>query len=141
VAGLDLEIPDDPAMESPRAGHPEPHRGERHTMSVTTLDAGSSHILDNPAWAALTGPHAHFAERIGNAARYHRDVAPFYAVSDEDDPRAWVDLAALVDPGGTASVRGVTEAPEGWEVVGNPGPICPAPSRWAPTWASATAAA
>ncbi|MGW5233693.1 GNAT family N-acetyltransferase [Streptomyces nodosus] len=85
-------------------------------MSVTTLDAGSSHILDNPAWAALTGPHAHFAERIGHAARYHRDVAPFYAVSDEDDPRAWADLAELVGPGGTASVRGVTEAPDGWEV-------------------------
>ncbi|MEV8524075.1 GNAT family N-acetyltransferase [Streptomyces sp. NPDC052000] len=88
-------------------------------MSVTLLDASSSHILDNPAWAALTGPHAHFAERIGHAARYHQDVAPFYAVSDEDDPRAWVDLAALVGPGGTASVRGVTEAPEGWEVVGS----------------------
>ncbi|MET8805755.1 GNAT family N-acetyltransferase [Streptomyces sp. NPDC004546] len=87
-------------------------------MSVTTLDASFPHILDNPAWAALTGPHAHFAERIGHAARYHQDVAPFHAVSDEDDPRAWVDLAALVGPGGTASVRGVTEAPEGWEVVG-----------------------
>ncbi|MFB7510782.1 GNAT family N-acetyltransferase, partial [Streptomyces broussonetiae] len=86
-------------------------------MSVTTLDTSSSHILDNPAWAALTGPHAHFAERIGHAARYHQDVAPFYAVSDEDDPRAWGDLAALVGPGGTAAVRGVTEAAEGWEVV------------------------
>ncbi|GAA3025534.1 GNAT family N-acetyltransferase [Streptomyces glomeratus] len=86
-------------------------------MSVTTLDAGPSHILDNPAWAALTGPHAHLAQRIGHAARYHEDVAPFHAVSDEDDPRAWADLAALVGPGGTASVRGVTEAPEGWEIV------------------------
>ncbi|MFJ8007378.1 GNAT family N-acetyltransferase [Streptomyces fagopyri] len=86
-------------------------------MSVTALDAKSSHILDNPAWAALTGPHAHFAERIGHAARYHQDVAPFHAVSDEDDPRVWDDLAALVGPGGTAPVRGVTEAPEGWKVV------------------------
>ncbi|MDC2960470.1 GNAT family N-acetyltransferase [Streptomyces gilvifuscus] len=86
-------------------------------MSVTTVDATSSHILDNPAWAALTGPHAHFAERIGRAARYHQDVAPFHAVSDEDDPRAWADLARLVGPGGTAAVRGVTEAPDGWEVV------------------------
>ncbi|MFD7246394.1 GNAT family N-acetyltransferase [Streptomyces massasporeus] len=86
-------------------------------MTVTTLDAGPSHILDNPAWAALTGPHAHFAERIGHAIRYHREVAPFHAVSDEDDPRAWTDLAALVGPGGTASVRGVTAAPQGWEVI------------------------
>ncbi|EKX60745.1 GNAT family N-acetyltransferase [Streptomyces ipomoeae] len=97
-------------------------------MSVTTLDASSSHVLDNPAWAALTGPHAlphslkgmggtPIAQRIGHAARYHQDMAPFHAVSDEDDPRAWADLAALVGPGGTASVRGVAEAPEGWEVV------------------------
>ncbi|MCL6671987.1 GNAT family N-acetyltransferase [Streptomyces panaciradicis] len=86
-------------------------------MSVTTSEATSSHVLDNPAWAALTGPHAHFAERIGHAARYHQDVAPFHALSDEDNPRAWADLARLVGPGGTAAVRGVTEAPDGWEVV------------------------
>ncbi|MFI1533408.1 GNAT family N-acetyltransferase [Streptomyces anandii] len=86
-------------------------------MSVTSIDASSSHILDNPAWAALTGPHARFAERVGHAVRYQQDVAPFHALSDEDDPRAWVDLAALVGPGGTAAVRGVTEAAVGWEVV------------------------
>ena len=86
-------------------------------MSVTSIDASSSHILDNPAWAALTGPHAHFAERVGHAARYRQDVAPFHALSDEDDPRAWADLAVLVGPGGTAAVRGVTEAAVGWEVV------------------------
>ncbi|GEK01234.1 GNAT family N-acetyltransferase [Streptomyces sp. 1-11] len=86
-------------------------------MSVTSIDASSSHILDNPAWAALTGPHAHFAQRIGHAARYPQDVAPFHALSDEDDPRAWADLAALVGPGGTAAVRGVTGAAAGWEVV------------------------
>ncbi|MDQ0931346.1 GNAT family N-acetyltransferase [Streptomyces turgidiscabies] len=86
-------------------------------MSVIALDATSSHILDNPAWAALTGPHACFADRIGHAVRYQQDVAPFHAISDEDDPRAWADLAALVGPGGTAAVRGVTEAAAGWEVV------------------------
>ncbi|GAA3806713.1 GNAT family N-acetyltransferase [Streptomyces coacervatus] len=86
-------------------------------MSTVSIEATSSHILDNPAWAALTGPHAHFAERVGRAARYPADVAPFYAVSDLDDLRAWADLASLVGPGGTASVRGVTEAPAGWEVV------------------------
>lgn len=86
-------------------------------MSVTTLDAGPSHILDNPAWAALTGPHAHLARRVGRAARYHEEVAPFHAVSDETDPRAWADLATLVGPGGTASVRGVTKTPQGWEIL------------------------
>ncbi|MFF4249800.1 GNAT family N-acetyltransferase [Streptomyces sp. NPDC001663] len=86
-------------------------------MSTVSIEATSSHILDNPAWAALTGPHAHFAERVGRAVRYPADVAPFYAVSDLDDPRAWDDLATLVGPGGTASVRGVTRAPAGWEVL------------------------
>ncbi|MFJ8276551.1 GNAT family N-acetyltransferase [Streptomyces griseoviridis] len=76
-----------------------------------------SHPLDNPAWAALTGPHAHFAERVGRAARYPADVAPFHAVSDPRDPRAWADLARLVGPGGIASVRGVTGGPAGWETV------------------------
>ncbi|MFJ8495718.1 GNAT family N-acetyltransferase [Streptomyces sp. NPDC094038] len=86
-------------------------------MSVASLEATSSHVLDNPAWAALTGPHTHFAERVGRAARYQADVAPFHAVTDEDDPRAWADLATLVGPGGSAAVRGVTEPPNGWELV------------------------
>ncbi|MBZ6291220.1 GNAT family N-acetyltransferase [Streptomyces olivaceus] len=86
-------------------------------MSLTSIDAHSSHILDNPAWAALTGPHARFAERHGRAARYQQDVAPFHALCDEGDPRAWADLAALIGPGGTAAVRSVTEAAAGWEVV------------------------
>ncbi|MEU6252546.1 GNAT family N-acetyltransferase [Streptomyces sp. NPDC047043] len=86
-------------------------------MSTVSIEATSSHILDNPAWAALNGPHAHFAERVGRAARYPADVAPFCAVSDLGDPRAWADLAALVGPDGTASVRGVTRAPAGWEVL------------------------
>ncbi|MEU6548270.1 GNAT family N-acetyltransferase [Streptomyces sp. NPDC046859] len=86
-------------------------------MPVVSLEATSSHVLDNPAWAALTGPHAHFVERVGRAARYPRDVAPFHAVTDEDDPRAWADLATLVGPGGSAAVRGVSEPPIGWELV------------------------
>jgi ribosomal protein S18 acetylase RimI-like enzyme len=80
----------------------------------------SNAVLDNPAWAALTGPHAHLAERLGRAARYPLDVAPFCALGDSGDPgdpRAWADLAALVGPGGTASVRGVSKAPDGWELV------------------------
>jgi len=75
------------------------------------------HILDNPAWAALTGPHARFAERIGLAARYPADVSPFTALADSTDPRAWEDLATLVGPGATTPVTGTTAPPEGWEVV------------------------
>ena len=86
------------------------------TASIETTTS-TSHVLDNPAWAALTGPHAHFAERVGRAARYPVDVAGFNAITDNDDPRAWADLATLVGPGGTAAVRGVSETPAGWEIV------------------------
>jgi len=85
--------------------------------STASLETTTSHVLDNPAWAALTGPHAHLAERVGRAARYPVDVAGFHAITDNDDPRAWADLATLVGPGGTAAVRGVSETPDGWEIV------------------------
>ncbi|WP_329531306.1 GNAT family N-acetyltransferase [Streptomyces sp. NBC_01450] len=75
------------------------------------------HILDNAAWAALTGPHAHLAERVGRAARYPLDVSPFTALADPADPRAWDDLAALVGPGTVTPVTGAKSVPEGWETV------------------------
>ncbi|MEV0911769.1 GNAT family N-acetyltransferase [Streptomyces hokutonensis] len=85
--------------------------------STASIETTTSHVLDNPAWAALTGPHAHLAERVGRAARYPVDVAGFHAITDNDDPRAWADLATLIGPGGTAAVRGVAETPDGWEIV------------------------
>jgi ribosomal protein S18 acetylase RimI-like enzyme len=75
------------------------------------------HILDNAAWAALTGPHAHLAERVGRAARYPLDVSPFTALADPADPRAWDDLAALVGPGTVTPVTGAKSVPEGWQTV------------------------
>ncbi|MFI0961099.1 GNAT family N-acetyltransferase [Streptomyces sp. NPDC021080] len=74
------------------------------------------HILDNAVWAALTGPHAHLAERVGRAARYPRDVSPFAAVADPADPRSWDDLAELVGPGTLTPVTGVQAVPVGWSV-------------------------
>ncbi|MFI0977212.1 GNAT family N-acetyltransferase [Streptomyces sp. NPDC021093] len=74
------------------------------------------HLLDNAAWAALTGPHAHLAERVGRAARYPVDVAAFTALEDPADPRAWDDLARLVGPGADTAVTGVPDGsvPDGW---------------------------
>ncbi|MGN5636878.1 GNAT family N-acetyltransferase [Streptomyces sp. AC154] len=74
------------------------------------------HILDNAAWAALTGPHAHLAERVGRAARYPTDISPFSALEDPADPRAWDDLAALVGPGAVTPVSGARTVPDGWTV-------------------------
>jgi ribosomal protein S18 acetylase RimI-like enzyme len=77
----------------------------------------SQHPLDAPAWWALTGPHAHFAERRGNVLRYPADVTPFLGMPAEVTPREWVDAAALVGPGGLVPLAGLTAPPpEGWEL-------------------------
>lgn len=46
------------------------------------------HPLDNPAWGALTGPHAHLAEIGGRAARYRPEVSEFIGLADPADPAA-----------------------------------------------------
>ncbi|MGW3666669.1 GNAT family N-acetyltransferase [Streptomyces sp. NPDC005141] len=74
------------------------------------------HILDNAAWAALTGPHTHLAERLGRAARYPTDVSPFTALADPADPRSWDDLAELVGPGRVTPVTAVQDVPDGWTI-------------------------
>jgi ribosomal protein S18 acetylase RimI-like enzyme len=79
-------------------------------------------ILDNPAWAALTGPQAGLAERHGRSARYLPDVSPFAAVADPADPAAWRDLAELVGPDGRPlfAAVGLADRP-GWTRTGIPG--------------------
>ncbi|MGW4485845.1 GNAT family N-acetyltransferase [Amycolatopsis sp. NPDC004368] len=75
----------------------------------------SSSPLDNPAWAALTGPQAHLAEQKGQVLRFPADVAPFVALPDRPDGNVWHDIADLVGPGGTAVIAGATDSPpEGW---------------------------
>ncbi|GGO28673.1 GNAT family N-acetyltransferase [Microbispora bryophytorum] len=82
------------------------------------------HLLDNPVWASLTGPHARFAERHGGALRYPDDVSPFFALPDDPRPADWSDLAALAGPGATIPVTGeAAAAPDGWEVVAHGGGV------------------
>ncbi|MCX4706782.1 GNAT family N-acetyltransferase [Streptomyces sp. NBC_01352] len=78
----------------------------------------STHFLDNPVWAALAGPHAHFAERVGRAARYPADVYAFAAVADPADPAAWADLHTLLGPETVVRIKEVESVPRGWEAVG-----------------------
>ncbi|CAN5839932.1 GNAT family N-acetyltransferase [soil metagenome] len=83
-----------------------------------------THPLDNPVRAALTGPHAHFAERLGGALRYPADVSPFMALPDTPDDQDWADLAALVGPGATAALTGADpKPPVGWDVVWSMGGV------------------
>jgi ribosomal protein S18 acetylase RimI-like enzyme len=77
-----------------------------------------AHPLDNPVFASLTGAHARFAERRGNALRYPLDVAPFVALPDHPEARDWNELASLVGPGARIALAGVAlPPPAGWEVA------------------------
>jgi ribosomal protein S18 acetylase RimI-like enzyme len=72
-------------------------------------------VLENPVWAALTGPQACFAEASGDAARYSSDISPFCAVADLDDPAAWRDLATLTRE---AFLTGpAITPPPGWQPI------------------------
>ncbi len=72
-------------------------------------------VLDNAAWHALSGSHAHFAEGDDLVRRYPSDVAPFVAVRNWDDPQVWDSLIALVGHGAEIGLSGdVPELPDGW---------------------------
>ncbi|MER5855099.1 MULTISPECIES: GNAT family N-acetyltransferase [Streptomyces] len=80
--------------------------------------AGVPHVLDNPALASLTGPHAHFAERRGRVLRYPVDVSPWLALPADPDARDWADLAALAGPGAEVPLPGFRgEVPADWEIT------------------------
>lgn len=77
-----------------------------------------AHPLDNAVRSSLEGSHAGIAERLGTAARYPADVAPFAAVPDDPSPADWADLAALCGPGGDAVLfRPPVAPPGGWAVL------------------------
>ncbi|MFF8193172.1 GNAT family N-acetyltransferase [Streptomyces bobili] len=79
---------------------------------------GSRHVLDNPALASLTGPHARLTERRGRVLRYPVDVSPRLAVPDDPDAGDRADLAALAGPGGEVPLPGFRgEVPAGWEIT------------------------
>ncbi|MFH8467847.1 GNAT family N-acetyltransferase [Streptomyces sp. NPDC017991] len=80
--------------------------------------SATPHILDNPARASLTGPHAHFAERRGRVLRYPADVSPWLALPDDPGADDWADVAALAGPGNEIALPGFRgEIPEGWEIT------------------------
>jgi len=74
--------------------------------------AESDTTLDNPAWWALTGIDRHLSERRGRARRYKPAVSPLAAVSDEQDPQAWADMAELA--AGSPVTVVTSSIPDGW---------------------------
>ncbi|MFF2324540.1 MULTISPECIES: GNAT family N-acetyltransferase [unclassified Streptomyces] len=87
-------------------------------MSAPHATSGDPHPLDSPAHAALTGPHAHFAERRGRVLRYAVDVAPWAALPDAPQAEDWADAAALSGPGGAIALMSFHEPPpDDWEIT------------------------
>ena len=74
-------------------------------------------MLDRAPWESLVGHHARFAVRHGRAVRYDPEVAPFVALEDYRDPRAWEDAAALLGPEEQLPLPGVSEWPDDWTPV------------------------
>ena len=74
------------------------------------------HVLDNPVWRALTGPHAAFAIGGGRARHYPRDMVPFSAI-EEPTAAAYRDLAADLPPNAEARLHRPSDepVPAGWE--------------------------
>jgi ribosomal protein S18 acetylase RimI-like enzyme len=91
-------------------------RHARRTAELVIM-INDGRLLDEPVWASLTGAHAYLAKRYLGAARYPSDVAPFAALADAADPENWLELARLFEPGVVAVLPGVSEAPNGWEIV------------------------
>jgi ribosomal protein S18 acetylase RimI-like enzyme len=74
--------------------------------------------LDNPVYAALSGPHARFAQICGQALRYPADVAPFFALPPEPSREDWRNAIELVPPGTYAGfVHGGADVPEAWKTL------------------------
>jgi ribosomal protein S18 acetylase RimI-like enzyme len=76
------------------------------------------HVLDNPVWHALTGPHAAFAIGDGKARHYPRDMVPFSAIA-EPTPAAYRDLAADLPPNTEARLHRPSDepVPPGWDKI------------------------
>jgi ribosomal protein S18 acetylase RimI-like enzyme len=79
------------------------------------LSAQDIAVLDNPAYAALTGPQAHSAVRSGRALRFPDDVSPFMALPADALPQDWSDARRLVPDAGAVGVLNPGDPlPDGW---------------------------
>ena len=81
---------------------------------MTTASERGLDLLDNPAYAALTGPQAHLARSSGRAVRFRDDVSPFLAFPGPPTEADWRDAEGLVAPGAGAGVIDGGELPSGW---------------------------
>ena len=75
-----------------------------------------AHVLDNPVWHTLIGPHCAHAVGRGSARHYLRDMAPFSAILEPSDA-AYADLAVDLPAGTEARLFRPHEEPlpHGWQ--------------------------
>jgi predicted GNAT family acetyltransferase len=87
-------------------------------MSTTVQQTEACSLLDNPIWHALNSRQRELGRGRGFAAGYVTDVSRFVAVA-QPSPEAFVDLAALVQPGETVALAMAApfDLPEGWKLV------------------------
>lgn len=87
-------------------------------MSHPSAQTTEPHVLDNPAWESLVGPHAHLSEGGDRARRYRSSVSPILGVRDLSDPRTWPELVSLVGPGQDVPLTSLeVELPPGWSTA------------------------
>ena len=83
-----------------------------HAQDTSSADTS---VLDSPAWSALNGAHARFADGNDYVKRYQDDVSPFVGVVSWTEPAVW---DALIDMFGRGSAVMLSHfdgsLPEGW---------------------------
>jgi ribosomal protein S18 acetylase RimI-like enzyme len=86
-------------------------------MSIGFSSDAAVH-LDNPVYAALSGPQSRFAQVRGRAMRYRAEVAPCFALPSQPAAEDWADAVALVASGTIAAIiHSGLKPPKPWRVV------------------------
>lgn len=86
-----------------------------HAQDASSVDTS---VLDSPAWSALNGAHARFAEGNEFVKRYQDDVSPFVGVVSWDEPAVWDALIEMFGRGSAVMLSHFSGSlPEGWSEI------------------------
>ncbi|RKS68459.1 FR47-like protein [Motilibacter peucedani] len=92
-------------------------------LAPGTASGSDESLLDNAAWASLTGGHSSFAQGEDLVLRYPPDVSPFVAVAPGAGSCVWPELARLAGPGEVVALSGaavdIATLPDDWHLVGS----------------------
>ena len=95
-----------------------PRSAASHHAQDEPVVATGRHVLDNPAWSALTGPHAAFAEGNDLVKHYPQDISAFGGVASWDDPDVWDAIIDVYGYGAEVfASHAEPELPDGWEYL------------------------